>query len=298
MKRADVMKVMSVVVVVLALLSCAQLMGKVEGPRFERVGPAETARLEKTLWARLGVYAWGIWPSSEKLKGGIPSSKLPERYLDRSKTWLGRILKEDLLPEVMEANEWRGLRKANGYNDFIVGQWRTTSKTRTVKFRATGLLLVVTVVSEEYFPNGVSGLTDDDIIKAITDLVNYPEDKIKEITIEKQFEEMGEPNKKALVCYGKLRAPEPALTPPPKRRARPRGTKPESTVPEPPRQTRKKGHPYPTWWSHMPFWMTKNKIFFCSSMVNWETFPATLDPYVFKFPAPGKSSEKTGGPKK
>ncbi|MHC4867716.1 MAG: hypothetical protein ACYTEX_26900, partial [Planctomycetota bacterium] len=193
MKRSSLIKVVSIGVGVFAVLSGVELMGKGTGPRFKLVGPAETARLEKTLWARLGVYAWGIWPSSERLKGGIAASKLPERYLDRSKTWLGRILKEDLLPEVKEPNQWRGLRRANAYNDFIVGRWRNAKEGVTVEFRTTGLLLVVTATSKEYFPNGVSALTDDDIIKALTDVVNYPQDKIKEITIEKHFEEMGDP---------------------------------------------------------------------------------------------------------
>ena len=259
MKHAKIVKLVSAVLGVAGLFWAAELLAVAKAPRFEIVGPPETARLEKTLGSRLGVYAWGIWPRTEKFQKAVAGPNVPEKYVQRMETWLSRILRKDFLPDKLDPNRWHGFGKLDGWSDFVIGQYINTAQDATVQFRGDGLLLGITVLSKEFFSNGVAGLTDDQVIKAITSLVNYPEDKVKDITIEKHFEEMGDPNNKVLVCYGKLRAPEPTIV-----------------LYRFKRKVR-------TWWSFMPFWITKNKIFICTSMVNWESFPASLDPYVFKF---------------
>ena len=67
--------------------------------------------------------------------------------------------------------------------------------------------------------------------------------------MEKHFEEMGEGENKTFVCFGKLRDS---------------GYNPK----KPPLSN---GKNIPTWWNHMTFWITKEKIFISMSMVNWET---------------------------
>lgn len=261
MKRTKIVRLVSVVLGVAGLFCGVRLLAVAKAPRFELVGPPETALLEKTLRARLGVYAWGIWPRDEKFDGAVPGQNLPKKYVERLKTWLPRILKKDLLPETIDPNQWRGIRKLDGWSDFVIGQHEKADPNAKVEFRADGLLLGITAVSEDYFPNGVAGVTDDQIIKGITGLLNYPKDKVQSITLEKHFEQMGEADNKVMVCYGKLRDKEYDETKPP--------------LPD--------GRNMPTWWNCMPFWMTKGKVFVSASMVNWESFPASLDPYVFKF---------------
>jgi len=270
MKRARIVRIVGIVVGAACLLWPAELVGRISGPDFQLVGPPETAELEGALSKRLGVYAWGIWPRAEKLEKAIAGPNLPKEYVQRIQTWVETILSKDLFPKAMDPNQWYGLLKANGYNDFIVGQWQNAKGTVRVQFRATGLLLVVTATSKQYFPDGPAGLTDQQIINAITALVNYPEEKVKDIAIEKHFEQMGDPNNRVLVCYGKLMDRQYD------------GTK--APLPD--------GTNMPIWWNHMTFWVTKNKIFFSSSTVNWESFPASLDPYVFKLSASTERAEK------
>jgi hypothetical protein len=246
--------------IVFAVLGTARSIVWAEGPEYELVGPPETGQLESTLGKRLGVYAWGIWPRAEKLEKGIPGAKLPKQYVQRIREWAQIIVTKDLFPDAMDPNQWYGLPKANGYNNFIVGEWDNADETVRVQFRATGLLFVVTATSSQYFPDGPGGLTDQQIVKAITALTNYPDDKVGDIAVEKHLEEMGDPNHRVLVCYGKLSAPRPTVK---------RYGSEEKEI--------------RTWWSDMQFWVTKNRVFFSCSMVNCESFPASLDPYVFKF---------------
>jgi len=157
MRCSRIVRVAGIFLGVACLLCTSKLVGRtwrVAGPGFQLVGPSETAQLERGLGKRLGVYAWGIWPRTEKLEAGIPGPNLPAEYVARIVTWSERILRKEFLPKAMNANQWRGLPKANGYNDFIVGQWENADETVRVRFRATGLLLVVTATSTRYFFGG------------------------------------------------------------------------------------------------------------------------------------------------
>jgi len=266
MEHFKTIKIVSVALGFLLFLLLAHLLGQGTERPFDPIGPLETASFEKALDRRLAIYAWGIWPRDAKFDNAIPGQSLPIDYVERLKTWLTRILKKDLLAERIDPNGWRGIRKLDGRSDFIVGQFKNVDQIVTTQFRADGLLLGITALSKNYFPNGVDNLTNADIVKAATSLVNYPQDKLGNIIVEKHIEYLGEGERKTLVCYGKLKDADYN----------------EMKPPILPRRPGEKAENMPTWWNHFPFWIIKGKIFIAFSMVNWETFPASLDPYVFK----------------
>jgi hypothetical protein len=245
----------------LVLIGVHDLIGASRKGGYQPVGPLQTVELEKALVGRLPVYGWGIWPRAEKFQEAVQGPNLPTEYVQRMKTWLPRIVSEEFLPDELDPNQWHGIRKLDGCSDFVTGQYKNRAESATVQFRADGLLLGITISSRDFFPNGIAGVTDEETIKAITRLMKYPADKVESITLEKEIEEMGERDNKVFVCHGRVKD---------------KGydeTKPASPD----------GKNMRTWWNYMPFWISKNKIFICTSMVNWETFPASLDPYVFKF---------------
>jgi hypothetical protein len=238
-----------------------------QSPGFKLAGPPETASLEKELNRRLGVYSDGIWPRTEILQSALRGVELPELYISRLQKWLPIIIKKEYLPDIIDPNQFYGTPQLHGPGDFIIGELHNPKQNVTVQFQADGIGLVFTAISKNYFPNDVNNLTDADIIKAIASLVKYPEDKIRTISIEKKTEAMGDVDKKVLVCYGKLRSDGYDEAKPP-----------FSTS----TRTQGKMENVRTWWNYMTFWMTKGKIFFSATMVNFETNPSTLDPYVFK----------------
>jgi len=250
----------------LLLLLATNILGReTQSPGFKIAGPPETASLEKDLDKRLGGYAWGIWPRPEILKGALRGQELPQKYISRLQKWLPIIIEKEYLPKKIDPNQFYGLKRLHGAGDFIIGELQNPKKIVTVQFQANGLALVFTAISKNYFPDGVESISDSEVIKVITGLVNYPADQIKTITIEKKIEAMGDEDRKVLVCFGKLRAGGYDETKPP-------------IHPHPD----KKPENVPTWWNHMTFWITKGKIFFSTTMVDWEKNPSNLDPYVFK----------------
>jgi len=236
-----------------------------QSPNFEVVGPQETAAFERSLDRRLAAYAWGIWPRSERLAGALRGADLPKQYVNRLQTWLQRIVRKELLPVRIDPNQFYGIARLRGGHNFIIGRLSRPGQSTTVQFQANGLRIVITAQSQSLFPNGVYQLSDADIIKAIAGLLNYPEEKVASITIEKHFEELGETDKKIPVCYGRLRSDG-------------------YDEKKGPFQT-KEGRMVniPTWWNDMIFWVRPGELFISSTMVDWETMPANLDPYVFKF---------------
>jgi hypothetical protein len=266
------MRMLSVVITMSVILGLAVLIlplcawgEEQQSPAFELVGPPETASFEKALDRRLGGYAWGIWPRPEKLAGALRGAELPERYVNRLQAWLPRIIRKEFLPDRIDPNQLYGIPRLRGERNFIIGEFRRPEQRTTAQFQSNGLGVVITVQTESLFSTGVDKLSDADIVKTIASLVNYPEDKIKTIILEKHFEEIGETDKKVAVCYGKLRSDGYN-----EKRA--------------PFHTKEgKMENVPTWWNYMPFWMTKDKLFISCTMVDWETMPASLDPYIFKF---------------
>jgi hypothetical protein len=260
-------KIITIVIMSLGFLSLlsTNLPGQeVQSPGFVLAGPPETASLEKELDKRLGGYAWGIWPRTEIIKSALLGKELPEQYIKRIREWLPIVIKKEYLPDKIDPNQFYGLPRLHGAGDFIIGELSNLKQDAVIQFQANGLGMVFTVTSEKYFPNDVNGISDAEIIQEITGLLNYPEDQIKSIKIDKKIEAMGDVDKKIIVCYGKLRS----------------GGYDESKAPF--RTPQGKMENVPTWWNHMAFWIAKGKIFFSTTMVNWENSPSTLDPYVFK----------------
>jgi len=258
MKKTTILFLVSLPAIVLA--------GVVVDEAYEPKGPTETAGLETALRKRLGVYVEGIWPRAEVLAGATRGKQLPEKDVQRLQAWLRRIVKKSLVPERVDPNAWYGVRRLHFNQDYIIGQFPTSPQGITLQFQANGVGLTLTGASASFFPNGVAGISDAEIIKAITGLVNYPEDMVPSIALEKKVEQMGETNKEVSVCYGKLRSGgyDPMRSP----------------YHSPPPENELKN--VPTWWNHMTFWMTKGRVFISTTMVNWETMPSTTAPFIFR----------------
>ena len=172
--------------------------------KFVSVGPPESEGLEKALDKKLAVYAYGFWPREEKFEDSKSSNELPKKYVDRLDVWVHKIINKNLLPESIDPNVWKGIKKLH-LRDYIVGQFKSPQKDITLKIQADGLLFLITAESDEFFPDGVSGLTNEQIIKTITSLVNYPKEEVNDIILEKNTELLGDDKFKTNVCYGKIR---------------------------------------------------------------------------------------------
>lgn len=253
-------RIISIGVAILLFLLTLQLMAESKKETYEPHGPAETAAIELALHKRLPVYAWGIWPREDKFEGAIEGDRLPKRYINKLKIWLPRVLKKDFLPYEIKQNQWYGIRRLHACRDFVVGRFQNSKQNTIIQFKANGVGLVITAISEQYFSEEIAQMTDVKIIKAVTKLLNYPEEKAQRITVEKHFEEVGKGASKILVCYGKLR-----------------DTGYDETKPASP-----DGQNMRTWWNYIPFWITRGKICISTTTVKWENYWANLDGIFFK----------------
>jgi len=248
------------------LLSVIVFAGAMPKEVYQPKGPSDTAALEIALRERLPVYVEGIWPRTEILDSAPHGRQLPKKAVERLQTWLSRIVRREFLPESMDPNQWYGIRKLHLNHDYIIGQFRKPVEGVTIQFQANGVSLAITAISDSYFPDGVDGIADAEIIEVLTTLVNYPRDMVQSITVEKHVEAMGEAGKKVSVCYGKLWS---------------RGYDPMKPAyySQPPESELKNVR---TWWNFMTFWIVKGKLFFSTTMVNWETRPSTAAPFMFR----------------
>lgn len=258
-----------ILLTLLLLLPFVTLAGAIsQKEEYEPKGPAETAAFEKALRKSLGVYVKVIWPRDEILAKAIRGKQLPNNAVRKSQMWLNRIVKKEFLPEKMDPNQWYGIKKLHFNQDYILGQFYKSERDVTLQFQTNGGGLSITAISKNYFPNDVGGISDAEIVKAITGLVNFPKDQIKTIKIEKKIEAMGDEDKKVLVCHGKLRA----------------GGYDEKKGPYPYNSGEKRL--FRTWWNYMHFLISKDRIFIYTTIINWETSPSTSAPYIFKLDSP------------
>jgi len=253
------------IIVITVSLPLVLIVGAMAEEAYEVKGPDETAAMETSLRRRLGVYVCGIWPRPEILAGGLCGDKLSQKDVQQLQTWLRRIVRKEYQPEKMDPNQWYGIRKLHFGQDYIIGQSSMPAEDVVLQFQANGVGLRITSISQKIFPKGVDGITDANIIEAITSLVNYPQDMIQSIILEKKIEQMGEAGKEISVCYGRLLSGGHNPNKPP---VKPR---PDAKVEN-----------LPTWCNHMTFWATKGKLFISTTMVNWETIPATTAPLQFR----------------
>lgn len=250
--------------------------------KFVSVGPPETEGLERALDKRLPVYAYGIWPREEKFKDSKPSKELPKEYIDRLNEWVPKIINNELLPKNIDPNIWIGLKKLH-QSDYIIGQIVNAKKDITLKIQADGCFFLITAESKKFFPDGISKITDEQIIKTITSIVNYPKEEVNDIVLEKNIEVLGDEKFKEEICYGKIRDSQYD----PMRGLGLTQTEIEQSLRDlgMGKITRDELNKLQmknirTWWNYLPFWINKGRIFISAGML--DKTPVTYEPYIFK----------------
>ena len=230
-----------------------------KGDEFKSKGPAKLPLLRKALRKELEVYAWGIWPERKSFEKSIKGANLKSRYTNKIKTWLPIVLNEELLPPSLDSEKWHGIGRVHRLSS-ILGQFHSPKQGALVQFYATGIDIGVTATSEKRFGVDVANITDAKIVQMMTKLLNYPEDKVDKITIEKKHTiEVDTDDERIIVCCGLLTCD---------------GFDPNNPLDRENIQT---------WWNCIFFWIIDGTISIHTSTVPWETFPMNTKRYMFKF---------------
>lgn len=206
-------------------------------------GPNETAALEEGLYECLPVYVCGIYPRADRMATGIGIEGVKEEYLDKVQTWLDRALTPGFMPTQVNKGGWVGITNLHWGIDYIVGKYSITrndgalANGSTVEFQANDQTLGLTVISSYIFSVDAVKLKDGLIRDCVTNILKVPSDKVEKLDIEHHFKTIVDVN----VCYGKIRCEWH-----------------ERTSPQETRQ----------WWSYIPFWYTKGKMFVAISTID------------------------------
>jgi len=232
--------------IALGLLICVCITSIVIADSIKYVpkGPNDTAEFEKGLYELLPIYAWGVYPSDKILSKGVSEKDLDpntasrmSQYKEKIDIWLTRVLKEELKPNKFNRADWLGIRKLRGGTDYIVGKFvSTTKESATIEFQADDRNIALTINSPLLFVAEANELSDSQILDFITKILNIPQEKISKISVEKHFANLGGIN----ICYGKMRCEW---------------------------DERKSPLNEQDWWSYIPFWYVKGKIFVSISTI-------------------------------
>lgn len=198
---------------------------------YEPVGPAETALLEKALRNKMAGYNCAFWPRAEKLDKAILGKSLPKEYTDSIKKWLARVLQPDLVPKKLDPNDWLGVRKLYFNRNRIIGRFPVADVNGVVEFKARYRGLSITIHSDMLFLTPASDMTSDKVTEMMTKILKIPEEKISKINIKSHIEKLANVD----VCYGKMFC--------------------EWTETSSPFESERQ------WWSYIPFWYMKGKMF-------------------------------------
>jgi hypothetical protein len=224
-------------------------------------GPSKLSLFKTPLRKRLPIYARGIWPDTKEFKESIVGKYLKSEYIKKLETWLPIIINKDFLPEKIDPTKWYGIPKPHEIrNSYILSQFYNKNSDTLLQFQADGVHLGVTVTSEKHFAVDVRNITDGKIIQLMTKLLNYPEEKVSRISIEKYIQEIGDNENKTFVCYGRLRCE----------------SFDETKAPKP------NGENIRTWWNYIPFWIVDGTVSIHTTTVKWEAYPATLEGIFFE----------------
>jgi len=220
-------------------------------------GPKETAEFEKGLYQLLPGYVHGIYPKPAILANGVSEKNLSSEssariktYKEKIQTWLTCVLRIELKPKQFNKADWLGIRRLHLDTNYIVGRFVSAAKASTtyggaiVEFQANDRSIDLTIASPSLFAADANGLSDGQIRNLATKILNIPKEKVGRIDVEKHFTTLAGID----LCYGKMRC--------------------EWNEKIPDYSKRK-------WWSYIPFWYIKGKMFFDISMIDWKHPPAT-----------------------
>lgn len=257
MKKRRLSKVLVILPLVLTL--GASLPAGDGGDEFKSKGPSKLSLLRKSLDKELGVYAWGIWPGRKAFEKSIRGPNLKSEYTNKIKTWLRIVLNKELLPPSLDSKKWHGIGRFHRLSS-ILGQFHSPKQRALVQFYATGIDLGITATSEKRFGVDVSNITDAKIVQMMTKLLNYPEDKVAKIVINKKHTiEVETDGDSILVCCGLLTC--------------------DGFDPNIPGDREN----IQTWWNCIFFWIIDGTISIHTTTVPWETWPANPSEFLFKF---------------
>jgi hypothetical protein len=209
------------------------------------VGSSETETFEKGLYGLLPVYVCGIYPKADKMKASVSWKNIPLKYTKKMGAWVNRVLKPELTPEQSDKSNWAGIRKIRWNQNYLVGRFVSSGKkgslykNASVEFQADDRSISLTITSDSLFPQDANDMSDTQILGSVIKVLNIPEDKTSKIDIEKHLCTVAGIN----VCYGKMRC--------------------EWNEKEPNDSERE-------WWSYVPFWYIKGKVFVHISTIEWK----------------------------
>jgi len=236
------------------LLSCICITTALAANSIKYVpkGPKETAEFEKGLYQLLPGYVHGIYPKAAVLANGVSEKDLSPKnatrmiqYKKKIQTWLTRVLKIALKPEQLNKGDWLGIRKLHLDTDYIVGGFvsaakgSTTYRDAVVEFQADDRSIDLTITSPLLFAADANGLSDVQIRNLASKILNIHKKKVSRINVEKHFTTLAGID----LCYGKMRCEW---------------------------NERKPDYSKREWWSYIPFWYIKGKMFVHISTIEWK----------------------------
>jgi len=215
-------------------------------------GPTETEGFEKGLYQLLPGYVHGIYPKASLLADGVSEESLSPQdamrmtqYKKEIESWLNRVLRIELKPKQFSRPDWLGIRKLHLDRAYIVGRFTSPAKEASsyrdavVEFQADDRSISLTMSSGLLFAADANGLSSLQISDLASKVLNIPHEKVSKIDVEKHLTTLAGVE----VCYGKMRC--------------------EWNEREPDYTKRQ-------WWSYIPFWYVKGRLFVNISTMAWK----------------------------
>lgn len=252
-------------IVLLGILSTANVLLSSEPNNYIPRGPNEIANLEKGLYELLPTYVKGIYPKQEIIASlSINEQNLKEDtqqrisgYKDDIEKWLKKVLVPELLPEEFDKNGWLCMHGLHWNNNYIIGRFSSSAdntnlyKDANSMFQASRNKLAITVASDKicYFdPNTIS---DTELVSLILKILQIPKEKEQTIKIDRSLHNIDSTK----LCHGKIRVD---------------WDDEKSSIAD-----RK-------WWSYIPFWYRAGTVYFDVYTIDWKYPPARIRQYELK----------------
>jgi len=218
-------------------------------------GSVSTQAFEVALYNLLPVYALGVEPSEEKSRSAIPGEFLPQSYIHEATRNIGMVLQPESMSRIPGGLQFFGYRKLAWNTNVLIARYTDREGRFTILFLCRARDLGIAVTSETLFPREASGLSQNDVIQSANKILNIPTDKLPKIHVWNNFAVLeGVP-----LSYGIMRCEWNELTPDVGQRE---------------------------WWSSVPYWITKGKMFVSVSTYDWKSHgrdASDEDPWKWKF---------------
>jgi hypothetical protein len=177
----------------------------------------------------------GIWPSTESLKDAIAADKIPYKYIDRTKLWIKKTVKKNLLPDQISAAEWLGVPNLRWKYDYLLGSIKSDGKIG-IQFQASESEIGITFTGPILSQPLSDKLTEKDVVRIVSQYLQIPEEKKSAMRVAVASSQIGDET----IYHGVAKCEWNDI----------------DTL----------GN---RWWSFIPFWIKKDKLFVSLFTVDW-----------------------------